>query len=80
MLPHHLYACYQLANLLSLLIESAFQKYHKSIEQTAQNFQFVRDNFYFVNCKKHPITEAYQLHYVDKVRLKETFLYPPLFL
>ena len=75
-LPHHLYACYQLANLFSLLIESAFKKLHKDMEQTAQNFQFVKENFCLVNCRKHPITEKYQLHYVDKVRLKETFLYP----
>lgn len=75
-LPSLLKTCYQIANLLSILIDSAFEKYHKKICKTPENFQFVWEHFCIVNCAKHPITNQYQMHYVDKVRLRETFEYP----
>ncbi|TEB05589.1 hypothetical protein Psch_02630 [Pelotomaculum schinkii] len=75
-LPDCLKPCFQLASLLSEIVESAFIKYHKKISNKIKYFQFVRDNFYLVNCRKHPITNQYLIDYVDKVRLKETFEYP----
>lgn len=75
-LPDHLRACFQLANLLSQLIASAFEKHHKAIEKTPENQRFVYENFCLANSRKHPILNQYQLHYVDKIRLRETFQYP----
>lgn len=75
-LPEFLKPCFQLASLLSEIVESVFDKHHKKISDRNKYYQFVRDNYCLVNCRKHPVTNQYLLHYVDKVRLKETFEYP----
>ena len=75
-LPGHLRSCFQLANLLSLIVDSSFEKYHKKIVKKKVDYSFVYKNFCLVNCSKHPITDTYLLHYVDRVKLRETFEYP----
>jgi hypothetical protein len=75
-LPEYLKSCFQLASLLSDVVESAFDKHHKVISERAKYYQYVKNYYCMVNCRKHPITNQYLLHYVDKVRLKEAFEYP----
>lgn len=75
-LPNYLRACFQLANLLSLIIELSFEKHGKELNRSNFQYSFVHDNFCMLNCQKHPISNSYILHYVDRVRLEETFKYP----
>lgn len=79
-LPECLKSCFQLASLLSQIVESAFDKHHKKISNRIsdkiQYYQFVKDNYCLVNCRRHPINNQYLLHYVDEVKLEETFKYP----
>ena len=75
-LPEYLKACFQLASLLSELVESSFDKHHKEISDRYSYYQFVREHYCLVNSRKHPITNQHLLHYVDDVRLREAFEYP----
>ena len=75
-LPEYLKSCFQLANLLSEIIESSFKKHHKEIPDKFSYYEFVKENYCLVNSRRHPITDQYLLDYVDEVRLREAFEYP----
>ena len=75
-LPHYLKSCFQLASLHSELIEASFDKHHKKIHDRNTYYSFVREYYCKTNSRKHPITKKHLLHYVDEVRLKETFEFP----
>ncbi|MDD2467718.1 MAG: hypothetical protein PHI97_27370 [Desulfobulbus sp.] len=75
-LPAFLKSCFQLASLLSEIIKSSFDKHHKKIPDKLSFYDFVRKHYCKVNSREHPVTKEYLLHYVDEIRLKETFEYP----
>lgn len=75
-LPKYLKSCFQLASLLSEIVESSFNKHHKKIPDRFSYYEFVRNYYCKVNCREHPVTKQHLLHYVDEIRLKETFEYP----
>jgi hypothetical protein len=75
-LPKYLRSCFQLASLLSEIIESSFDKHHKEIPDRDSYYKFVHEHYCKVNSREHPTTKEHLLHYVDKVRLKEAFEYP----
>jgi hypothetical protein len=75
-LPMYLRSCFQLANLLSELIESAYEKHGKDINVKSKYYKFVTKYFYMVNGCIHPKTGKHILHYVDEIRMKETLDFP----
>ncbi|SIQ52701.1 hypothetical protein [Marinobacterium stanieri] len=75
-LPTYLKSCFQLSSLLSEIIESSFKKHHKKIPDRYSFYDYVREHYCKVNSREHPVTKKHLLHYVDEVRLRETFEYP----
>lgn len=75
-LPYYLRCAFQLASILSEFVESACDKHGKKIENKYQYHALVTDYYSKVNSGKHPKTEEYLLHYVDKLRMREALEYP----
>lgn len=75
-LPEYLKSCFQLASLLSDIVECSSDKHHKVISDRGKYYNYVKNYYCMVNCRRHPITNRYLLHYVDEVRIKEIFEYP----
>lgn len=68
--------CLQLSSLLSEIIERSYEKNKKKIDDPSSYYWYVRENYCLVNSQKHPFTNDFLLHYVDRVRLDETVKYP----
>lgn len=75
-LPYYLRSCFQLASLLSELVEGSFAKHGKEIPNKFEFNEFVNEYFCMVNSSIHPKLGKPLLHYVDKVRMQETLEYP----